>query len=170
MPDFGNTQFSRIKWKCSIILLEIWSSPEIKMEMDFFIWRWLPIIVLENFQAAADSLKSWMEKEERMGEIDAFHKAAFHYINIKASGCDTDVGENALTQIYGEEVMKQVSQIFGDPEKIIEKLYPKFDCPDCEHCNNYSNLCKQAEYTEIIKNYGGDKRVSDWIRESLQHI
>lgn len=106
---------------------------------------------LGNFQAAADSLKSWMEKEERMGEIDAFHKAAFHYINIKASGCDTDAGENALTQIYGEEVMKQVSQIFGDPEKIIEKLYPKFDCPDCEHCNNYSDLCKQAEYREIIK-------------------
>lgn len=105
---------------------------------------------LGKFQDAADVMNRWLKKESYSGDVPVFQKAAFHYIQARACGCCMDDVQNALTVIFGRDTIEQVADVFAEPEEIFKKLYPRFNCPDCEKCL-YGEYCGRMEYRKILE-------------------
>lgn len=105
---------------------------------------------LGKYQEAADSLEQWLKKEDRYEEDVTFEKVAYHYLRAKEFGREESLVKDVLSEMFDQVIVDKVFDIFSVPEKTMEKLYPRLDCPECGTCV-YSGNCGMAEYRKLIE-------------------
>lgn len=101
-------------------------------------------------QKALESYQAWLSKEEKAGEdIPEFYRASFYYIQAKCGNAREDLTQALLKKFYETETVEKVAEIFGNPEKTFQKLYPKIKCYDCGGCS-FAGQCDYQEMKKIM--------------------
>ncbi len=79
-----------------------------------------------------------------------YYNCLADYVKAKSTGLEQEELQAIIKEMYPEKVAARVIYQLRDPKDVIERIYPSFNCWDCESCNAREYCCYRE--TENIHN------------------
>jgi ribosomal protein S12 methylthiotransferase accessory factor len=103
-----------------------------KMSRDYLLT--LLYIRISDYQAAAESMASFLQSEIAQSEYVQYYKALYSYLKAKSAGLSDAQIKAMLTDLYDEIVVRDILERFEIPERIFEQQMIFPSCFDCDTC------------------------------------
>ena len=91
---------------------------------------------------------SFLSKNE---EDRQYLRAASEYARMLGCGADRIDAVNALGILFGEELTARLKEETEDMQEILQKVFPKIDCYNCETCGLAGVHCEYPEAAVILQ-------------------
>lgn len=106
-------------------------------------------------------LLSWTEEE---GERRVL-AARLDYLRYLQKGFTREEAARLIRRFFHPEVAEKVAGEMAEPETVMERLFPKPNCPDCEHCELAGKECDSGALAVGHKIYAALKKGRDNVSQ-----
>ena len=79
-------------------------------------------------------IKFWGDKNKKL-----YYSAMVQYTKNRRNGLTPEEARKLIVQFYREDVARQVCEDTADEQGVMQKVFPKFNCFDCENCQIAKN-------------------------------
>lgn len=73
-----------------------------------------------------------------------YYRCIESFLEFKSNGMTLKEIHECLEKLYDEHIAHNVIEQFGEEDDVIRKLYPKFQCWNCDHCEASKICCYPA--------------------------
>lgn len=118
-------------------------------EVDFFMG--VCLYKLGRLEEACKVLRNIGAAQARAADDEhCYYSCMADYIKAKSTGLAQEEIRAILQELYPEKIARRVVYQLQEPEKVFDRIYPGFNCWDCENCNTREYCCYR-ETEKVLK-------------------
>ena len=89
-----------------------------------------------------------MEEDEKE---QTYFRCMTQYIRCLRDGLSREQAKKLVCQLYNEEAAQRVLDETGDPATMLQKVFPRLTCFDCEKCPLAGRECQNPQEVEVFR-------------------
>jgi hypothetical protein len=89
------------------------------------------------------------------------------YGRLLGNGARQEVALSSLSFLFGEDAAEKVKEETEDHGTMMQKIFPKLQCYDCEHCPLAGIHCEYPEVAKILQKLNRTMEHSSVSQEAL---
>ena len=117
--------------------------------------------------ALAQKFINILVSREQDADEQIYLRALAKYASARKNGVDNEAAHRLIRALYREDAAERVCRETGDASLIMERMFPKLSCFDCENCEAAGSSCKYQDVRTVLNKISGSMKAENVNQDAL---